>query len=351
MPRFRVALSSDFLNPDGSPAFPDFDLAPLAADDRIEIGYVDAVDDVLPASALESYDALILFAYQMRKKSLHPNGRLGVVARFGVGFDSVDVESLAAEGVATVITPGGVARPVAVGILAFVLALTGKLMVKDRLARAGASGYADRSGQIGVGLTGKTLGSLGLGNIGAEMVRIMQPLGLTFIAHDPNVDEAAARALGVRLVGLEELFRESDFVTVNCPLSPATRGIVNAERLALMKPTAFLINTARGPIVDQPALTAALQARRIAGAGLDVFNPEPPSSDDPLLKLDNVVLAPHAIAMTDELFALCGALDIEAVLDVMHGREPKAIVDRRVTNHPAWQKRLAANRDKFGGRS
>ncbi|MEX2649673.1 MAG: NAD(P)-dependent oxidoreductase [Alphaproteobacteria bacterium] len=346
--KFRVALSADFLKPDGGPAFPDFDLTPLVSDPRIEIGYVAARDGEMAAAGLDDYDALILFAFRMRRSSLPPSRRLGVVARFGVGYDSVDVEGLADEGVATVITPAGVARPVAVGILAFTLALTAKIVAKDRLARRGAAGFAERAAHVGVGLIGKTLGSIGLGNIGAEMVRIMRPLGLDFIANDPNVSEAFARELGVRLVSLETVFRESDIVTVNCPLSTATRGLVNAERLALMKPTAYLINTARGPIVDQKALTEVLEAGRIAGAGLDVFDPEPPSADDPLLELDNVVLAPHGVAMTDELFANCGALDIQAVIDVMHGREPRGIVERRVIEHPEWRRRLDANRARFG---
>jgi phosphoglycerate dehydrogenase-like enzyme len=284
----------------------------------------------------------------MRKSSLPLTRRLGIVARFGVGYDSVDVEALADEGVATVITPEGVARPVAVGILALLLALTNKVLTKDQLARRGAPGFADPSAPIGVGLTGKTLGTIGLGNISTDLVRIMQPLGLTFIAHDPYVSAMKARELDVRLVGLEEMFRDSDFVTVNCPLTPATRGLVSARLLSLMKPTAYLINTARGPIVDQKALTEVLQAGRIAGAGLDVFDPEPPHTDERLLKLDNVVLAPHSIAMTNELIARCGALNIEAVLDVMHGREPKAIVQPRATSHADWNRRLAANRKRFG---
>jgi D-3-phosphoglycerate dehydrogenase len=345
---FRVALSADFLKPDGSPAFADFDLAPLRADPRVEIGTVRAIDDVIPASALEDYDALILYAYQMRQASLPKSRRLGIVARFGVGYDSVDVERLADEGVATVITPGGVARPVAVAILALVLALANKVMAKDRLARRGAAGFSDPSAPIGTGLTGRRLGTIGLGNIGAEMVRIMRPLGLDFIAHDPNVTDEAARQLGVRLVDLETVFRDSDFVTINCPLNAATRGLVSEARLALMKPTAFLINTARGPIVDQRALTEALLHKRIAGAGLDVFDPEPPQPDDRLLQLDTVVLSPHSLALTDELIAKCGALTIEAVIDVMHGREPKAIVQPRVTAHPGWQRRLAANRARYG---
>ena len=112
-----------------------------------------------------------------------------------------------------------------------------------------------------------------------------------------------ATALGIELVGLDDLFRRADFLTVNCPLTETTRHLVNAERLALMKPTAFLINTARGPIVDQKALTKVLQERRIAGAGLDVFETEPPDADDPILKLDNVILAPHALCWTDQCFA------------------------------------------------
>ena len=348
MSTFRVALSADFLKPDGSPTLADFDLTPLHRDPRIEIGYVRAVSDVIPASALEDYDALILYAHQLRRDSLPASRRLGLVARFGVGYDTVDVEALADQGVATIITPRGVARPVAVGIFALILVLTNRILSKDKLARRGAAGFADPSAPIGLGITGKTLGTIGLGNIAAEMVAIMRPLGLNFIAHDPHVSAARALELGVRLVDVETLFRTSDILTVNCPLGPATRGLVDADRLALMKPTAFLINTARGPIVDQAALTEALQARRIAGAALDVFDPEPPEANDPLLALDNVVLTPHSIAMTDELIAQCGALDIKAVIDVMHGLEPQGIVQRRAVEHPEWRRRLDHNRVLFG---
>jgi len=348
MAKYRVALSADFLKADGSPAFPEFDLTPLRSHPGVEMGYVKATDDVIPAAALEDYDALILYAFQMRSKSLPASRRLGVVARFGVGYDSVDVEALADEGVATVITPGGVARPVAVGILTLILTLTGKILAKDRMTRKGPAEFAEGGATAGVGLIGKTLGTVGLGNIGAEMVRIMRPLGLNFIAHDPFVNDASARDLGVRLVGLETLLRESDIVAINCPLTAATRGLINAQRLALMKPSAYLINTARGPIVDQKALTEALNAGRLAGAGLDVFDPEPPAADDELLRLDSVIVAPHSVALTNELIQDCGALDIKAVLDVMHGREPVGIVQRRVTEHAGWRQRLESNRARFG---
>ena len=145
------------------------------------------------------------------------------------------------------------------------------------------------------------------------------------------------------------MFRESDFVCVNCPLSDETHHLVNAERLALMKPTAFLVNTARGPIVDQAALTDALREGRIAGAGIDVFEREPPDADDPLLALDNVIVTPHALCWTDQLFAGSGAADVRAVLAVMEGRAPSGIVNRDVVDRPGWKARLTEYAQRFGG--
>jgi D-3-phosphoglycerate dehydrogenase len=165
---------------------------------------------------------------------------------------------------------------------------------------------------------------------------------MTLIAHDPFADKAVAAELGVELVGLEELFRRSDVLSVSCPLTPETHHIVNAERLALMKPTAYLINTARGPIVDQKALTRVLQEGGIAGAGLDVLEQEPPEPDDPILKLDNVLLAPHALCWTDQCFAGNGAADVRAVLEVQHGRVPRGVVNRAVLESDIWKARLAA---------
>ncbi len=276
------------------------------------------------------------------------SGRLAVVARFGVGYDTVDVDACTRAGIALVITPDGVRRPVAVSIITLMLALTGKLMVKDRLTREAATGYAKRSDHMGVGLVGRTFGSLGIGNIGAEAYRMARPFDMKFIAHDPYADKALAAELGIELVGLEDVFRRSDILSVSCPLNAETRHLVNAERIALMKPTAYLINTARGPIVDQKALTRALQERRIAGAGLDVLEQEPPDPDDPILGLDNVILAPHALCWTDQCFAGNGAADVKAVLEVQHGREPRGVVNRAVLATETWKKRLADFGRRFG---
>jgi phosphoglycerate dehydrogenase-like enzyme len=345
--RFRVALSGDFRKADGSPTFPDFDLAPLTAAPGVEMAFLDPIDPI-PAAQLEGFDALILLAHRFTRDSIPRDGRLAVVARFGVGYDTVDVASCTEAGIALVITPDGVRRPVAVSIVTLMLALTTKLMVKDRLTRMAAEGFARRGAHMGTGLVGRTLGALGVGNIGAELFRLAKPFDMNFIAHDPFIKPEAASALGIELVGLEDVFRRSDVLSVSVPLSAETRHLVNAERLALMKPTAYLINTARGPVVDQTALTKVLQERRIAGAGLDVLDREPPDPDDPILALDNVILTPHALCWTDQCFAGNGAADVAAVLAVKRGEVPAGIVDRRILESPAWRNKLDHYRTEFG---
>jgi D-3-phosphoglycerate dehydrogenase len=347
MSGFRVAMSADFKKPDGSPSFPEFDLSPLENHPDVDLFYLQP-EDVISARQLADVDALILLTARVDANSLPPGGRLAMVARFGVGYDNVDVAACDAADIALVITPDGVRRPVAVSILTLIFALAGKLFVKDRLARLGPQGWAQKTNHNGIGLVGLTLGSLGVGNIGAELFRIAKPFDLNFVAYDPFADPALAVDLGIKLVDLEELFRTSDFLSVNCPLSAETHHLVNAERLALMKSTAFLINTARGPIVDQAALTEALQLRRIAGAGIDVFEQEPPDKDDPLLALDNVILSPHALCWTDQIFAGNGAADVRAVLDVMAGRVPTGIVNRDIAKSSSWRARLNAYVERFG---
>jgi phosphoglycerate dehydrogenase-like enzyme len=172
------------------------------------------------------------------------------------------------------------------------------------------------------------------------------PFGMRLIAHDPYADEKLARELGVELVSPEALFREADFLSVSVPLSQATHHYVNADRLAQMKPTAYLINTARGPIVDQVALYDALVDGTIAGAGLDVFEVEPAPADEPILKLENVIVTPHALCWTDECFAGNGAADVAAVFDIMNGRQPRGIVNREITGDAKWLAKL----EEFGRR-
>jgi len=345
--KFRVAISGDFRKADGSPTYPDFDMEPLRNAKDVEVEYLESRDPIT-ADQLEDFDALILLAHRFAATSVPRSGRLAAVARFGVGYDTVDVDACTKAGIALVITPDGVRRPVAVSVITLMLALTGKLLIKDKLTREAAAGFAKRSQHMGVGLVGRTLGSLGIGNIGAEVFRMAKPFDMKFIAHDPFADKTVAAEIGIELVGIEELFKRSDILSVSCPLTPDTHHIVNAEKLALMKPTAYLINTARGPIVDQAALTEVLIAGGIAGAGLDVLEKEPPDPDDPILKLDNVILAPHALCWTDQCFAGNGAADVKAVLEIQKGKEPRGVVNRAVLDTATWKERLAGHANRFG---
>ena len=347
MDTYRIALSGDFRKADGNPTFPSFDVSPLAQDPRIEIEWVDAVDGVMPADRLAGCHGLILLVPRFTAASIPPGDTLAFVARFGVGYDSVDVEACTDNAISLIITPDGVRRPVAVSVISYVLALSQKLLIKDRLCREGPSGWARRGEFMGTGLVGKTLGQLGMGNIGAEVFRLAAPFGMHLLAHDPYADKALASELGVELVSSEDLFRRSDFLSVSVPLSDDTRHYVNADRLALMKPTAFVINTARGPVVDQRALYEAIVAGRIAGAGLDVFEDEPCPADEPLFSLDNVIVTPHSLCWTDECFAGIGAADVRAALDIMHGKVPRGIVNRQVIDDPRWQAKLKEFGDRF----
>ncbi len=337
MSRFRVALSPDVQHKGRAV----FDLSPLTANPEIEIGFVEPKNGIMPASALADYDALILLFPRFARESIPANHRLGLIAKVGVGYDNVDVPACTEAGIALVTAPDGVRRPVAVATMTFILALSGRLFIKDKLTRQGPKGFDQRLDHNGIGLVGRVLGSVGVGNIGAEIFRLAKPFDMGFIAHDPYINPALAAELEIRLVDLDTIFSESDFVTLNCPLTQDTRHLVDARRLALMKPTAFLINFSRGPVVDQHALTKALQERRIAGAGLDVFDPEPPHPDDPILKLDNVIVTPHALCWTDQMFEGIGATDVQAALDLSRGSAPGGIVNRAVLDNQIWKDRLA----------
>ena len=340
MARFRVGYSAYLTNQDGSKAFPSYDLARLGADPAFELVEMPRVER-LTAEIANQYDAVVMLLEQMRAEAFAPGGRLALIARMGVGYDTIDVPAATAADVCLTITPEAVRRPMAVTIATFVLALAGRLFEKDRIARGGAPVWPQRMLCHGTGLVGRTFGAIGMGNIGAEAFRMLRPFGLRFIAHDPYVDPAVAAELGVELVDLDEVFRQADFVSLSCPLNDQTRHICNARRLALMKPTAYLINTARGPVADQKALHAALSEGRIAGAALDVFDPEPPPADEPILRLDNVICAPHALGWTDQMFATMAEVNMAAIRAVAAGRVPVDVVNPAVLEQPGFRAKLA----------
>jgi D-3-phosphoglycerate dehydrogenase len=334
---FRVGVTRDFLAADGTIGLGDIGLSLL--DDATNVEWEFLAENALELSAnqIRGYDALAVFGPRVSAATLDGTDRLAVIARYGVGYDTIDVDACTRNGIALTITPDGIRRPMATAILTFILALSGRLLQKDRMTRSG--NWAQKVNCMGVGLTGRVLGSIGFGNIGRELFTLARPLGMRHIASDPYAKPGSA--LDVELVDLETLFRTADFVVVNCLLTPETHHLVNAERIALMKPTAFLISTARGPIVDQAALTSALRDNRIAGAALDVFEQEPVDPDDPILKLDNVIVTPHALCWTDEWIRLTGQSALGGILDVAAGREPPHVVNRDVLETLRFRDKLA----------
>ena len=335
----KVGLTRDFLREDGTLAF-DIGLDVLEGHPEVTWEYLPKNTPELQSEDVRNYDALLVLAPRVTAQTLEGADRLVIVARFGVGYDSVDVAACTRRGVVVTITPDGVRRPVAVSAMTYILALSHKLLIKDRLTRQGR--WAEKLDHMGMGLTGRVLGLIGLGNIGREVCRLARPFDLRIIAHDPYVNRETAESVGAELVGLEDLLRTADFVCICAALTDESRHLIDTGRLGLMKPTAYLINVARGPIIDQAALAKALQERRILGAGLDVFEREPPDPNDPLFGLDNVIVTPHGICWTDECFSANGRSAWTSILDVAAGRVPKYVVNRDAVSQPRFQERLRA---------
>jgi D-3-phosphoglycerate dehydrogenase len=332
---FHVGLTRDFLKADGTPAFGDIGLGLLDEAVGVSWDYLGENTRELAPEQVRGYDALLVLAPRVTAATLDGADRLKIIARFGVGYDSVDVDACTQRGVLVTITPDGVRRPVATSALTFLLALSHRLLEKDRLTRAGR--WADKVDVMGIGLTGRTLGLIGLGNIGREIFTLARPLGLRHLAYDPYASVEAAKAVGVELVDLETLLGTADFVCICSALTKDTFHLIDASRLGQMKPTAFLINVARGPIVDQRALIVALRERRIQGAAIDVFEEEPVDLRDEILTFDNVIVTPHGICWTDECFFGNGRSAGEAILDVAAGRTPRYVVNRAALEHPRWK--------------
>src|SRR5262245_60427586 len=282
--------------------------------------------------ALPGIDASVAGSepYTPRVFAAHP--QLKVVARVGVGYDAVDVEAATRHGVAVCIAPGTNQGSVAEHTFMLMLGLVKNLISQH----AGvASGGWPRG--TNVPLRGRTLGIAGLGRIGKAVATRALAFEMTVIAHDPFPDTGWATKHGIPLVSFEDMLRQSDFVTLHMPASQQTVKLINAQTLALMKPTAYLINTSRGAVVNEADLYQALKERRLAGAGLDVFEEEPPGAANPLLALDNVVLTPHAaggdLRSRDEM-ALSAA---EAVVSLSRGEWPaEKVVNPEVRGKFRW---------------
>ena len=332
--KFRVGITRDVLGPSGEPVY-GRDALRVLDDPLIDWEYLPAVAAELTPEHASKYDALCVFGARVSRKTVTgPDRRLKLVARFGVGYDSVDVPACTEQGIVLTITPDGVRRPVASSVMAFTLAMAHRLAIKDRLTRDGR--WKEKGDYLGYGLTGKVLGVIGVGNIGQEVFRMAKPWDMVHLGCDPYVPQAAVKDLGAKMVDLDTLLRESDVISVNCLLSDETRHLIGTRAFGLMKPTAFFINTARGPVVDEAALIEALASKRIAAAAIDVFEQEPTPGDNPLFQFDNVIVAPHAVCHTDECMRLLGESAFTSAVDLAHGRRPQHVVNAAALGHAAW---------------
>ncbi len=249
------------------------------------------------------------------ERVLRTASHLRVIARLGVGFDNVDLEAARRHGVVVALTPDTNHEAVADHAMAMIAALLQELFAYDRTVRAGGWGT-----RFHPGVTGRTLGIVGFGRIGRATARRARAFGMRVLATSPGMPPEAMRREGVEPVALDELFAAADVVSLHAPLTPATHQLVNAARLSRMRPGAYLVNTARGGLVDQEALVAALREGRLAGAALDVFEDEPLPPDSPLRTLDRVILTPHVAGLSEDAVAQMTAMCIDNILRVLAGK-------------------------------
>ncbi|MDK2856516.1 MAG: glyoxylate reductase [Bacillota bacterium] len=259
---------------------------------------------------------------------------LKVVANYAVGYDNIDVPACTARGVLVTNTPGVLTETTADLAFALILATARRLVEADKFLRAGKWKTWGPMLLLGQDVYGATLGLVGLGRIGAAVARRARGFNMKILYYSRHRQEALEKELGVEYVSFDELLRRSDFISIHVPLTAETRHLFNAEAFAKMKPTAVLVNTARGPIVDEAALYAALKTGRIAAAGLDVMDPEPPRPDNPLLTLDNAILLPHIGSASIATRTRMATMAAENAAAVLRGELPPNLV-----NPEAWEKR------------
>ncbi len=281
-------------------------------------------------------DELVKY-YHAGNELLDRAPNLLLVSTNGAGYDTVDIKSCTARGILVVNQSGGNAEAVAEHVIGVMLCLVKRVGESDRAMRAGK--IERRIDYIGGEAFGRTIGIVGLGNVGRRVAELAGTLfRMQVLAYDPYLDGEVVRARGATKVELDELLRRADFVSINCPLTPETRNLIGAREYALMRPTAYFITTARGSIHDEAALERALCDKKIAGAGLDVWDKEPPPAEHPLMKYDNVMVTPHMAGVTREARAKMGQIAAEQMLDALDGKPVPRIINPQVWS--AYAKRF-----------
>jgi len=298
-------------------------------------------DDVEPVSFTETseenllqhageYDAALLSVAPMTRRIIEKADRMQIVARHGVGYDAVDVEALTERGIPLAVVGTANSITVAEHALFFMMALAKRAVVFDREVRKG--NWNIRYDHIGFDLAGRSVLVLGFGRIGRRLVPMLKAMSMNVFVHDPYViQDAIATAGATPVEDWRAALPEMDFLSVNCPKNEETDGMIGAAELASMKPTAFVVNTARGNIIDEKALYDALKANVIAGAGIDPFVVEPATAAEPLFELDNILVSPHSAGVTTESLFRMGAVSAQNILDCFDGRlNPDNVINEEV---------------------
>ena len=339
----QTFLSADFLNEQNQVVFPDIGLDTIQAHPEIASHFLSEYKVEYTPEQLQKADVLLSLKPKVTAASLAGVERLVAIGRYGVGYDNVDLGACTQSDIAVYITRNAVVRPVASSIVLLVLAASHRLVWKDRLVRAGE--WAASTRRLGKEPRGRIIGTIGLGNIAKEAVRLLRAFDVgRFVACDPYATAELASEIGVELVSLDNLLAISDYVLINCPLNENTRKLIGERELRLMKKDSVLINTARGPIVDEAALTLILQEGGIAFAALDVFEQEPLSSASPLVNLESTILSSHSLCWTEELFRDMGREAFAGVIAVSKGVAPQNVVNPEVLDRPGFRRKLERHR-------
>lgn len=334
MSHFKVVQTAA---PAGAPLVPEREGLAEFADDLVSYGPLNTPEKLI--EACHDADACLVPGQYFTAEVLSKLERCRVLVRYGVGYDTIDVDAASTHNILVVNIPDFCMPEVANHALALLLDCAKKISRLDRWMRAGGwqGGRAPFLAPMGP-IHGETVGLVGFGQIARTFQRRVAALDMHVLAYDPFISQERAAEFGAELVSLEELLRRSDYVSIHVPLMEGTRGLINAEKLTLMKPTAYLINTSRGPVVDEAALIAALQAGQIAGAGLDVFEHEPLATDSPLLRLENVVVTPHTASYADETFRIMFRRVGAEAARALRGQMPNTPVNGQIKPHLTWMK-------------
>ncbi len=332
---FRVALTADFYDAAGGLKYRDIGLDILESAKECKVRRFATHHPEIKSQQLSGVNGVIVLTPTVTAESLSQSSDLLAIGRFGVGYDGVNVEACTLADVVLFTTAGAVDYSVAEATVGWMLALTHHVRMKDNLVRLGH--WDSRSQYMGSELRERTLGVIGFGGIGQSVVKLLSGFGMnTPLVYDPFVTPEIVAQAGVKAVSLEQLLSQSDFVSIHCPLNEATRNLLSQRELAWLKPTAFLLNTARGGIIEEDALFEILSARKIAGAALDCFVDEPLIVPPRWAGLDNVLLAPHSIAWTDELFRDIGRAACQGMLNLAKGLRPKGVINPEVFARPGF---------------